>query len=296
MNTAATYRFLPPQLADRLRGVSLSVRRPVEGQRQGLHRSPHLGASVEFAEYREYTPGDPPHLIDWAVYARSDRHMIRRFREETNLRAHILLDVSESLQFREDGLMTKIDYACHLAAGLLFILVGQGDSAGLATFVEGIERRLDPVASIEGLREPLLFLEAIAPHGRSDIEAALHAAASGIRRRNLVVVISDLLQAPERILRGVAHLRHDGHEVLLLHVLDPAELRLPYAGLIEFRELETAERMVVEADEIRAAYAREVERYIEELRVGCAQFSALYHLIDTHTPIDDALFTRLTRS
>ncbi len=222
--------------------------------------------------------------------------MIRRFREETNLRAHILLDVSESLRFREDGLMPKIDYACHLAAGLMFILVGQGDSSGLATFVQGIERRLDPVASFEGLREPLLFLESIDPHGRSDIEAALHDAAASISRKNLVIVISDLLQAPERILRGVAHLRHDGHEVLVIHVLDPAERRLPYAGLIEFRELETGERMVVEADEVRASYEREVEHYIAELRAGCAQFSALYHMVDTRTPIDDVLFTRLTRS
>ena len=292
-STPSTYKYLPPQLADRLRNVSITVRQAVEGVRQGFHRSPHLGSSVEFAEYREYAPGDPPSLIDWAVYARSDRYMIRRFKEETNLRAHILLDASESLLFRQEGICSKMEYASHLAAGRMFILVNQGDSAGLTTFIRSIEKLFPPVATFDGLRAPLLALEDIAPSGQSDIEAALHQAALGMRSRNLVVIISDLLQAPERILRGVAHLRHDGHEVIVLHVLDGAERHLPYTGLAELRELETGDRIVIDVEEIRGAYIGEVERYLEELRAGCSECMAKYHLLDTRTPIDELLFTRI---
>ena len=290
---ATTYKYLPPRLADRLRGVTVSVRQAVEGARQGFHRSIHLGASVEFAEYREYTPGDPPNSIDWDVYARSDRYLVRRFKEETNVRALILLDVSESLQFREEGACTKMDFASQLAAGLMFVLVNQGDSAALMTFVDAIGKTFPSTGSLEGLRDPLHYLEEIRPAGRSDIEAALHAAAGLLRSRSLVVVLSDLLQAPEKILRGVAHLRHDGHEVLLIQVLDPAELHLPYTGLVEFKELETGHRLVIEADEIRSAYAGEVERHVETLRAGCVDCLARYHVVDTKTPVDDLLFTRL---
>jgi uncharacterized protein (DUF58 family) len=132
--TAPAYKFLPPELADRLRGLNLVVRKPVEGALQGQHRSPHHGSSVEFADYREYTRGDPPNLIDWAVYARTDRHVIRRYQEETNLRAYILLDTSESMGFRELGPISKMDYACYVAAGLMYLLVSQSDAAGLTLF------------------------------------------------------------------------------------------------------------------------------------------------------------------
>jgi len=296
MKQHAAYKYLPPELADRLRNLGLSVRKPVEGSVQGLHRSPHLGASVEFAEYREYVPGDSPDLIDWAVYARSDRYMIRRYREETNVRAYILLDCSESLAFREEGLYPKNEYACYLAAGLMYILLNQGDAVGLMTFDERVRQTFAPISSFDGLRPMLLHLEQSEPTGKTNVEAALHAAAEIIKRRSLVILISDLLQPPAEILRGLRHLQHDGHDITVLHLLDPAERRLTFTGHAELRELETAAKMVIEADEIREAYTREVDRYLAELRKGCADCNAEYHFITTRMPVEEALHLRATRA
>lgn len=296
MRANAAYKYLPPELADRLRNLGISVRKPVEGSVQGLHKSPHLGSSVEFAEYRDYVPGDLPDLIDWAVYARSDRFMIRRYREETNVRAYILLDISESLAFKDEGIFPKLDYACFLAAGLMYVLINQSDTVGLMTFDDRILKTFPPVGSFEGLRPLLLHLEEVQPSGRTNIEAALHQAAETIRRRSLIILISDLLQNPADILRGIRHLQHNGHDITVLHTLDPGELRLNFTGHAELRELETREKMVIEADEIKDAYAREVERYLTEIRQGCADCYADYNLVDTRRPVEDTIQLRARRS
>jgi uncharacterized protein (DUF58 family) len=289
---APAYKFLPPELAERLRGLGLAVRRPVEGAMQGLHRSPHHGSSVEFADYREYAPGDPPSLVDWAIYARSDRYVIRRYQEETNLRAHFLLDISESMRFRETGLHSKMDYACYLAAALMLVLLGQSDSAGLTLFNDELRQTFPPAGSLGGLRPMLLALEEIRPSGRSQIEQALHQTADRIQRRSLVILISDLLQEPAGLIRGIQHLRHNKHEVLILQPLDGAELSLNFSGLAELRELETGARLPVEAGEVREAYANEVRKFLEEIRRGCLGSAADYHLIDTRTPVEETLHAK----
>jgi uncharacterized protein (DUF58 family) len=295
VKTAPAYKYLPPELADRLRNLGLTVRRPVEGGKQGAHRSPHHGASVEFSDYREYTRGDPPNLIDWAVYARSDRHVIRRYIEETNLRAFVVLDTSESMAFHEQGAHAKMDYAAYLAAGLMYILVCQSDSAGLVLFNETIHKQMPPVGTLEGLRPMLLALEAIKPAGRSGIEAALHALAEQVRMRSLFLLLSDCLRDPAEILRGLRHLHHNGHEVTILHLLDPAEMRLTFNGLVELKELETGEKLLLQAEEFREAYAAEVQRHIETLRQGCVDCFADYHLVDTRKPIEESLQLRARR-
>jgi uncharacterized protein (DUF58 family) len=296
MNPVSAYKFLPPELADRLRGLTLSVRKPVEGALQGLHRSPHHGASVEFADYREYTRGDPPNLIDWPVYARSDRYVIRRYQEETNLCACILLDTSESMAFRGGGARSKIDYGCFLAAGLMYVLVNQSDAAGLTLFNEEIRQSLPPARSLEGLRPLLLALEGIKASGRSRIDRALHQIAEQIQRRSLVVLISDLLQDPVDLVKGLQHLRHNKHEILVLQPLDPAEMSLDFMGLAELRELETGARLVVQADELREAYAQEVQKFLEEIRRGCLDSLAEYHLLDTRQPVEEVLHRQLHRA
>ena len=292
---APAYKFLPPELAGRLRGLGVTVRRPVEGAMQGLHRSPHHGSSVEFADYREYAQGDPPSLIDWPIYARSDRYVIRRYQEETSVRAHFLLDVSESMNFREAGLHSKMDYACYLAAALMLVLLGQSDSAGLTLFNDEIRRTFPPVGSLDGLRPMLLALEEIKPSGRSQIEQALHQTAEKIRRRSLVILISDLLQDPAGIIRGIQHLRHNKHEVLVLQPLDAAELSLSFGGLAVLRELETGARLPVDAGQIREAYAGEVAKFLEEIRRGCLGSLADYHLIDTRAPVEETLHARFSQ-
>lgn len=293
MKAPATYKYLPAELADDVRNLGITVRRPVFGPKEGMHRSTHFGASVEFAEYREYTPGDPPNLIDWSVYARSDRYVVRRFHEETNLRAYILLDSSESLAFRDEGPMTKMDYAAYLAAGLMFVLVNQGDSVGLLTFDHRIRQVFEPIGTFEGLRPMLLGLEDIAPSGRSDIEAVLHHATGMLHPKSLVIVISDLLQESDRVVRGLRHLYHDGHNVMVMHVLDRGERALSFGGVAELRELETGSRLVIEVDEIKDAYSSAVEQYLDEIRSGCAECLAEHHLLDTRTPVEEAL-TRVT--
>jgi uncharacterized protein (DUF58 family) len=295
MPTAETYRYLPAALADRLRSYSLSVRRPAAGRWQGQHRSSRYGASVEFAEYRQYAHGDPVSLIDWDVYARSDRYVIRRYQEETNLEALVLLDTSASLDFRGGGPVPKLEYACRLAAALLYVLVHQGDTAGLACFDRTLHTVHEPAATLGGLRRLLLGLEAVRGGGESDIEACLHAAAERLTRRTLVILLSDLLLEPDALRRGLQHLHHDGHDVTVFHLLDPEETAFGGTGLTELQALESNERLVVDPDELREAYAAEVERYLDEVRAACDEVAADYALTPTATPLEPALGARLQR-
>jgi uncharacterized protein (DUF58 family) len=283
------YKYLPPHLADRLDALEIGVRSPLPGGVQGRHRSRHHGSSVEFADYRDYAAGDPPHRIDWAVYARSDRYLVRRFEDETRLKVHLLLDTSGSMSFRSAGELSKFEYACYLAAGLMYVLVKQGDAVDL----HGFDRVLDagyPVAgSYDGLRPMLRGLEKMTAKGVSALDQVLHAFADGGRQRGLVVVISDFLLDGGAVVNGAAHLIHAGHQVCLLHVLDRAELSLPFDGVVEINELETGRRVVVEVDGMRQAYVREVRRHVDALRRGCANLPAGYFLADTSTPVDQAI-------
>ena len=292
MSNPGNYRYLPAQMAERLRGVEIAVRRPMDGRRQGLHRSPAYGSSVEFAEYRHYIPGDPISRIDWPVYARSDRYVIRQFHEDVSIRCHILLDISESMGYQQDGPLSKMEYACYLAAGLMYLMVQQGDTAALITFDNKIRRHFEPAGSFAGLKEQLLSLEDIQPKEPSDIEASLHGAAELIKGRALVVVISDLLTAPGGTLRGLHHLYHQGKEITLFHVLDPAELRLPQRGVVEARALEGQGKMIVDLTEIRQSYLEQVRLYIDELRRGCMSVRADYIPAETKTELYDVLLDR----
>jgi uncharacterized protein (DUF58 family) len=292
MASARNFKYLPPRVADQIRGLGLSARRPMQGTLQGLHRSPSYGASVEFAEYREYVPGDAPNLIDWSVYAKTDRYMIRRFQDETNLRAMVLVDASASLDFKKSGPTTKFEYACSLAAGFLYLLVCQGDSASLTFFDEKISKRFEPVASTETLSPILLEMESVRPGGKGNIEQSLHEAAELLSQRSLVILISDLLQPPAEVARGIQHLQHNRHDVTVFHVLDGAEIALPMHGLVELRDLESSDKLLIEADEIRDDYSRSVQNYINEISRLCTGCGANYYTIDTRTSLLDAMAKR----
>ncbi len=289
---ATAPRFLPPAYAEALRRLSIGVRRPVEGSRQGLHRSPRHGSSVEFADFRAYVPGDPPSRIDWAVYARSDRHMIRRFENETNVRAWVLVDASESMEFRGRGEYSKLEYGQWLAAGLLYVLASQGDACGIGWFRDG-KVEFSPLAhGVAGLPPLLEALEGLQASGRTRLEACLTDAALRLPPRSVVFVISDFLEETEGVLRGVRSLSARGHDLTVFHVLDPDELRLRGAGVVELRELETGERLEVDVDEVRAAYDAAAAGFVEELRRGCGAALADYRLIETTTPVLGALARR----
>lgn len=286
------YRYLPSQMAERLRGVEIAVHRPMDGSRQGLHRSPAFGSSVEFAEYREYVPGDPIARIDWPVYARSDRYVIRRFHEDVSIRCYIMLDISGSMKYKQDGPLQKSEYACYLAAALMYLMVRQGDTVSLITFDDRIREYYEPSGSFVGLKPMLLGLEKVEPKNKGDIEAALHSAAELAKGRAFVIVISDLLGEPESILRGINHLHYDGKHITLFHVLDPAEMRMSMTGLVDVISLETKEKITVDFRQIRDAYLEQLHLYLDELRSGCQKIRAEYILTETRAEVVDVILQR----
>jgi len=294
MAAARSFKYLPSRVADQIRGLSLSAKRPMQGGIQGLHRSPDFGASVEFAEYRDYQEGDAPNLIDWSVFAKSDRYMIRRFQDETSLRAAVLVDASASLNYKEVGGVTKFEYACSLAAGLMYLLVSQGDAVSLTFFTDKLTKRFQSVASVDSLSPIMLEMETIEPSGAGNVEQALHEAAELLKSRHLVIVISDLLQDPKLVGRGLQHLQHNRHDVTVFHVLDAAEISLPMHGLVELRDLETHEKLLVAADEIRPRYSQAVQSYLGEISRLCTSCGMSYHTIETRTSLLEALAKRAT--
>ncbi|MHC4595968.1 MAG: DUF58 domain-containing protein [Planctomycetota bacterium] len=298
------YKYLPSQMAERLRGIEIAVNRPMDGSRQGLHRSPAFGSSVEFAEYREYVPGDPIARIDWPVYARSDRYVIRRFHEDVSIRCYIMLDISASMKYKQDGPLQKSEYACYLAAALMYLMVRQGDMVSLITFDDRVRKYYEPSGSFVGLKPMLLGLEQIEPANASaagsesprpsvgNIEAALHSAAELIKGRAFVIVISDLLEEPEGILRGINHLHYDGKQITLFHVLDPTEISMSMTGLVDVTSLETKEKITVDFRQIRDAYLEQLRLYLDELRSGCQKIRAEYILAETRAEVVDVILQR----
>ncbi|MBC8472958.1 MAG: DUF58 domain-containing protein [Planctomycetes bacterium] len=286
------YRYLPPRMAERLRGVEIGVRRPMDGSHQGLHRSPAFGSSVEFAEYREYAPGDPVSQIDWPVYARSDRYVIRRFHEDVSIRCYIMLDISGSMKYKQDGPLQKSEYACYLAAGMMYSMVQQGDIVSLITFDDQIRDYYEPSGSFVGLKPMLQGLEKIEPKNKGNIEAALHTAAEMIKGKALVVIISDLLEEPESILQGINHLYYDGKEITLFHILDPAEMNMSVSGLADVTSLESKEKVTVDFRRVRDAYLEQLRLYLDELRSGFQKIRAEYILTETRTEVYDAILQR----
>lgn len=286
------YRYLPPRMAERLRGVEIGVRRPMDGSHQGLHRSPAFGSSVEFAEYREYTPGDPVARIDWPVYARSDRYVIRRFHEDVSIRCYIMLDISASMEYQQDGALQKSEYACYLAAGMMYVMVQQGDMVSLITFDDQIREYYEPSGSFVGLKPMLQGLEKIESKNKGNIEAALHSAAELIKGKALVVVISDLLEEPESILQGINHLYYDGKEITLFHILDPAEMNMSMTGLADVTSLESKDKITVDFRQIRDAYLEQLRFYLDELRSGFQKTRSEYILTETRTEVYDAILQR----
>ncbi len=281
--------LLDPRALARIGHLELIAREIVEGFLRGLHRSPFKGSSVEFAEHRPYVPGDEITHIDWRAYARTDRFYLRQYEDETNLRATVCLDASASMGFGSAGL-TKFRYAQCLAAALGMLLTRALDSVGLVV-CGPIERRyLPPRSSAAHLRAYFAELDRARPEGGTALGPALLAAAERVKRRALAVVISDLLDDPGAILRGLARFRSRNSQVILFHVLDPAELEFPFTSWTIFRDMEPPGRKVrLDGRAIRAAYLKNLEAHGERIRKGCGSMSLDYCRIDTRTPFDRAL-------
>jgi uncharacterized protein (DUF58 family) len=291
--TARDLRFLDPAVIARLGTMELKARTVVEGFLSGLHRSPYKGFSVEFAEYRQYLPGDDLSTLDWKVYARSDRHYVKKFEEETNLECHLLLDVSASMAYRGAAAMSKLEYGSVLAASLAFLMNRQRDATGLIAFDDRMVFRLPAGARPGHLHALLLALERLQPGKRSDVGRPLHQLAEALLKRSLVVLISDLLDDPEPVIKGLRHLKFRGTDVVVFQLLDPDELTFPFRGASRFKDLESADEVVAESASARTAYLRELAsltlHYDRELRGAGID----YVQVDTSQPLDFALLTYL---
>lgn len=286
------YTYLPPDLAEKLDDVQLSVRKSMAGMRQNQHRSDSLGSSVEFAEYREYYPGDPLNQLDWDVYARSDRFVVRESYEEVSADCYVLLDLSASMQFAHGAEMEKIAYGRYLAAGILYLMVNQGDSAGLITFDTGIREFFDRASTDSGLKPHLEYLDSEDTGGEGDIESALHEVTELVDGPAMVVLISDLLQESEPIIRGLHHLDHEKMDVTVFHVMDPTELSLSMDGLVELEDMETGSEMTVQPDAVRDLYVEQVNQHLDEIRTNCTNMQMDYHFSDTGKPVHELIMER----
>ncbi|HZM15461.1 MAG TPA: DUF58 domain-containing protein [Candidatus Krumholzibacteria bacterium] len=287
-------RLLDPEVVSKLRNMELRARLVVEGFIQGLHRSPYHGFSVEFAEYRQYMPGDSPRFVDWKVYAKTDRYYMKVFEEETNLKCVLLLDKSASMGFAGKGL-SKLRWASLLAAAMGFLMLKQQDATGLVLFDDEI-RDYVPARSVRAqLHEILGRLERVQPSERTNISVALHTMAERLKRRGLVVLISDLFDEPEKILKGLQHFRHRQHEVLVFHVLDDLERTFDYSQEARFVDLETHREIRTQPWFIKSEYRRKVEEWMHRLAKECRDHFIDYVPMTTSTPFDLALLAYLNK-
>jgi uncharacterized protein (DUF58 family) len=288
----AEARFLDPAVVARLGTIDLKVRTVVEGFLTGLHRSPYKGFSVEFAEYRQYLPGDDLATLDWKVYARSDKHFVKKYEEETNLTCHILIDVSASMGYGSHGI-TKMEYGSYLAGALAYLMNRQRDAAGLIAFDEGIVSMLPPSARGGHLRALLIALERLKIGKRTNVAKPLRDLAVTIRKRGLVVLISDLLDDPDRVIEGLKHFRHRGTDVIVFHVLDPDELRFPFEQAARFRDMETADEVLAVPASVRQDYLDRLQALIATYKRELGLAGIDYCQLDTSQPLELGLMSYL---
>ena len=289
---AGQARYLDPAIIARLGTIDLKARTIVEGFLTGLHRSPYKGFSVEFAEYRQYLPGDDLATLDWKVYARSDRHFVKKYEEETNLTCHLLIDVSASMAYGSGG-VTKLQYGSYLAGALAYLMHRQRDAFGLIAFDESVAALLPASARSSHLRLVLLALERLRIGTRTNVAKPLHDLAAAVRKRGMVVLISDLLDDPASVLDGLKHFRYRGTDVIVFHILDPDELHFPFEQAARFRDMETEEEVAAVPGSIRDDYLQNIQDLIGFYRRELGLQGIDYCLLETSQPLELGLMSYL---
>ena len=287
-------KYLNPEVVSNLSSIELKARLVVEGFIVGLHRSPYHGFSVEFAEHRQYMPGDDFRHIDWKVYGKSDRFFIKQFEEETNLKAYILLDASNSMGYKSDGI-TKLEYGSYLAASLSYLMLRQQDAPGLLVYDQKIRSYIPPKGARSHINPILRQLNNTQPSSKTDASVAFHELAERVKRRGLIIVISDLLDDPEKMVLGLKHFRHRQHEVIVFHILDPYERNFAYKSEARFRDMETGKELLTDPWQIRGDYISRLNDYLGWISKSCRDSHIDYHLLDTSVPFDRALFGYLAK-
>jgi uncharacterized protein (DUF58 family) len=289
-----TASSLDPRVLDKLASLSLVARTVVEGYMAGQHRSPHRGSSIEFAQHRQYVPGDELRRLDWKIFARSNRLVVKEFIEETNFACHLLVDASESMGFRSLG-WSKLDYARWCAAALCYLVIRQRDSAGLVVFDEDVRNKVAPKSGMHQLADITGALEAVTPAGSTQVAEVLRWIGTRLSRRGIVAIFSDFFDEIPALIESVRRLLHAGHEPILFQVLDPQELSFDYDRLLRLDGLEGLGRVKVDPKALRQAYKKEIEAHVGELKRHARLLGVDFVELTTSTPLDVALSTYLAR-
>lgn len=289
---AGAARYLDPATIARLGTIDLKARTIVEGFLTGLHRSPYKGFSVEFAEYRQYLPGDDLATLDWKVFARSDRHFVKKYEEDTNLTCHLLIDVSRSMGYGS-GEVTKLQYASYLTGALAYLMHRQRDAFGLIAFDDAISALLPASARGGHLNTVLHALEKLQLGSRTNVAKPLNDLAAAVRKRGMVVLVSDLLDEPAAVLDGLKHFRYRGTDVIVFHILDPYELKFPFEHAARFRDMETEEEVLAVPGMVRDEYIQKMQDRIAHYRRELGLAGIDYCLLETSQPLELGLMSYL---
>ena len=291
-SVARDAQAIDPRALMRIKSLQMRAKVAVEGFIKGIHRSPYHGFSVEFSEYREYTPGDDTRFIDWKLFARSDRYQVKRFEDETNLRCYLVVDTSRSMGYAS-GEYTKGAYARTIAATVAYFLSRQRDAVGLLTFDDRVTNYLPPRHRPGQLRRLIGMLEH-EPQGKAtDLTKPLEEIAATVRKRGLVILISDLLVPPDTLKTRLGYLRSRGHDVVLLRVLDPAEVHFSFANPAMFRDVESGRELYVDPDAVRGEYLRRFAEHAAQLTKACSDLGIEYQQVETDRPLELVLFDLL---
>jgi uncharacterized protein (DUF58 family) len=281
-------RFLHPDTIARISRLDLRAKKVVEGFLSGMHKSPFFGHSVEFVQHRDYAPGDDLRHLDWKVWSKTDKYYIKQYEAETNLRSHVVVDVSASMHYGS-GPLNKYNYGCTVAACVAYLLLYQQDSVGCITFDEDVRQVVPTRAQHTHIDAIAQAMHVSAPRDKTDIEKILRRVAENAPGRGLVIIVSDLLVDREPLFRGLEMLRHGKHDILIFHVLDEEELTFPFAGTTRFEGMEQLDQVLCDPRSLRDGYLEALQEYLVEVRRGCARRGIDYQLVHTREYLDAVL-------
>lgn len=288
-------KYLVPQVVAKLANIELIAKLVVEGFITGLHHSPYHGFSVEFAEHRAYRPGDEIKYLDWKVLGRTEKYFVKQFEEETNTRVMIIMDASASMKFSSDGNISKYDYGSYLAASLALLMIQQRDAVGLVLYDTKIRKFHNPNSRPSFIREILRTLETNKPENQTGTASCLNEIAERIKKRSLIIVISDFFDNVETVSKALQHFRHDQNEVIVFHLLDPREVDFKFGKSATFTDLETGDKMLTHPFQLQKAYESTMNEFINQVKSKCLFQRIDYNLITTNTPFDKALVAYLNK-
>jgi len=283
-----------PVTLSKIASMELRARLVVDGVLSGIHKSPYKGSSIEFLEHKEYSPGNEIKHIDWKVHARTDKYYIKEFEEETNLKCYIFLDASGSMEYKSTGI-SKFEYAATLAASLAYLLLKQSDMVGLIGFSDRVLQYIPPRSRVTHLHVLLNTLAELKPAGKSNTSVILNEFIEKISRRSLIIIISDFFDDINKVIKQVKYFQFKKNEVILFHILDPYELTFPFETITYFESMEDERRILADPKSIKDRYLSEMNRFLEQFKQTCFENQIDYCLIDSSTPLDQALISFLAR-